>query len=58
MIARGKSISDPGVPDKITYTLCNDPSGLFFEKDEWIGYKEFWKGVENILVNELAKKLQ
>lgn len=38
------------------YNLFHDASGIFFGKDEWVGYTEFWNTVEDVMIDKLIEQ--
>lgn len=40
----------------VVYNLFNDPSGIIFEKDEWVGYKEFWNTVTDKIIDKIIEQ--
>lgn len=53
IISDYKNHVNPEVGEDKVYSLHNDPSGVFFCKDEWIGYKEYWDTVRHEIISKL-----
>lgn len=53
IISDNKNHINPVVGEDKVYSLHNDPSGVFFDKEEWIGYKEYWDTVRHVIISKL-----
>ena len=53
IISDCKNHVNPKVGEDKVYSLHNDPSGVFFDKDEWVGYKEYWDTVRHEIISKL-----
>ena len=53
IVKKERGSEHPYVGRELVYNLFRDQSGLFFDKNEWIGTKEFWNTVQDRLTDEL-----
>lgn len=50
----GKNGVPPYVGSKVTYSLMRDQSGVFFDSESWVGYRDFWITIRNRIVKKLV----